>query len=298
VLVVLVEYFGTTVNSQRELADLTRRPVLGSVALGRGFRRSAEHPTIVEAKPASRAAAALRTIGTKVAYTGGDSGSPSVLVLGTAPGDGAADLALGLATVIARGGRRVALVDADDQGAALTELLGVAGRPGLTELLEDTERDPRDVAVPRPYGPSIVPYGSGPTYELLDPTRVARVIQRLSASHDNVIVTTAPIQSSGHALVWARTVAGVIVGVERERAKRDDVTYAMENLAMLGATILGTVLLGRAPRGGRRGAARRSSPAQARRGAPPPPAPPPSRPAAPRMPEPVTERRPSDKPTP
>ena len=253
VLVVLVEYFGTTVNSQRELVELTRVPVLGSVALGRGFRRRPQQPTIVEARPNSRAAAALRTIGTKVAFAGDEASAATVLVVGTAPRDGAADLALGLATVLARGGRRVALVDGDDHTAALTELLGLERMPGLTELLGNPERDPRPLLLPRPSGLSILPYGRGPTYELLTAERAEAVMRSLAALHDAVIVNSAPMQSSGHALVWARHVTGVVVGVERERAKRDDVAYTMENLSMFGAHVIGTVFLGRAPRSRRRG---------------------------------------------
>lgn len=252
VLVVLAEYFGTTVNSQRELADLTRKPVLGSVALGRGFRRRPEQPTIVEARPNARATAGLRTIGTTVSFAGDDSaGAGSVVVVGTAPRDGAADLALGLATVLARGGRRVVLIDADDQSTALTEILGIGQMPGLTDLFANPSVDPARVMLPRPQGPSVIGYGTGPTYEVLSPERIEGLLEHLTRTHDTVIVATAPVHASGHALVWARKADGVILGVERERAKRDDVAYAIENLTMLGATILGSVFLGRAPRGGR-----------------------------------------------
>ena len=257
VLVVLVEYFGTTVNSQRELGDLTRAPVLGSVSLGRGFRRRPEQPTIVEAKPGSRATATLRAIGTKIAYTTADPSSGQFLVLGTAPGDGAADLALGLATVLARGGRRVVIIDADEESATLSEILAVDGMPGLTDLLHDPQRDPAQVLIPRPFGPSVIPFGTASTPEILEPEDVTSVVRRLQATHDLIIVTTAPIQFSGHALVWARAVAGVVLGVERERAKRDDVTYASENLTMLGANVIGTVFLGRAPRSQRRSSSTR-----------------------------------------
>jgi hypothetical protein len=57
----------------------------------------------------------------------------------------------------------------------------------------------------------------------------------------------------------------VVLAVERDRAKRDYVAYALENLAAVRAAVLGTVLLERAPKPAARRSRERSSAAYATR---------------------------------
>ena len=136
-LVLLVEYFGNTINSARELTELASVPFQGSVALGHRFRPTPEVPTIVDGNPDSRGAAAIRMLATKIAYTGPGEVTSSALIVGTASHDGSADLALGVATALARAGRRVLLVDANEEEGELSKLLGIDGSPGLAEVLEN-----------------------------------------------------------------------------------------------------------------------------------------------------------------
>jgi hypothetical protein len=71
---------------------------------------------------------------------------------------------------------------------------------------------------------------------------------KLNEQFEIVIVVSAPIHLSGNALVWAKAVSLVVLAVERDRAKRDDLAYATENLTGVNAAVLGAVLLDHAPR--------------------------------------------------
>jgi polysaccharide biosynthesis transport protein len=247
VLVLLVEYFGNTVNSRRDLAELSGVPVLGFAALGRRFRPSRRQPTIVDAMPESSAASAVRFIATKIAYVDPNRPTSSVLIVGTATRDGAADLAVGVATSLARSGRRVVLVDANEERGEITELLGAEG-PGLSDLLARPDLAPRDVALIRPRWPAVIPKGETSENQLVDPDAARRVISSLHRQFDIVVIGAAPIHLSGNALVWAQAAGSVVLTAERDRARRDDVTYALENLAAVKSSVLGTVLLDHAPR--------------------------------------------------
>jgi tyrosine-protein kinase len=248
VLVLLVEYFGNTINSVRELTEVAKVPFHGTAALGHRFRPSPELPSIVEANPDSRAAAAVRMLATKIAYTEPEKPTSSALILGTAPHDGSADLALGIATTLARAGRRVLLVDANEETGELSQLLGIDGSPGLAELLENPQLATDRLVMTRPRGPAVLSRGQNARVDLVDPDTAKRLVERLTHEYEIVFFTGAPIQLSGNVLVWARSTEAVLVAVERDRAKRDDVAYALENLAAVHASVVGTVLLDRAPR--------------------------------------------------
>ena len=247
VLVLLVEYFGNTINSRAELASTADVPILGSASLGRRFRPSRRQPTIVDAQPESKAATAVRFIATKIAYARPDGPTSSGLIVGMAKRDGTADLALGVATALARAGRKVVVVDANDESDELSALVGAEGS-GLSELLTHPDMDPMDVALSRPRWPTVVARGQLTPSTLVDPDAARTLIGKLNEQFEIVIVVSAPIHLSGNALVWAKAVSLVVLAVERDRAKRDDLAYAMENLAGVNASVLGTVLLDHAPR--------------------------------------------------
>ncbi len=247
VLVLLVEYFGNTINSRAELASSAAVPILGSASLGRRFRPSRRQPTVVDAQPESKAATAVRFIATKIAYADPKGPTSSALIVGMAKRDGAADLALGVATVLARAGRKVVVVDANDESDELSTLVGAEGA-GLSELLAQPDMDPMDVALSRPRWPTVVARGGLTPSTLVDPDAARNLIDKLNKQFEVVIVVSAPIHLSGNALVWAKAVSLVVLAVERDRAKRDDLAYAMETLTGVNASVLGTVLLDHAPR--------------------------------------------------
>ncbi|HET8777019.1 MAG TPA: hypothetical protein VFN76_05090 [Candidatus Limnocylindria bacterium] len=263
VLVLLVEYFGNTVNSREELAAVTSAPLLGFASLGNRFRPTPEVPTIVEGQPDSRAAAAVRFIATKVAYTKPGKPTTSALIVGSATHDGSADLALGIATALARSGQRVLVVDANEEDGELSELVGIDGSPGLAELLDNPSLDVQKLANSRQRGPSTLSRGTTSRVDLIDPAAARAALAKLTQSFDLVVIAGAPIHLSGSALVWAGSVESVVLSVERDRAKRDDVAYASDNLLAADVSLLGTVLLGHAPRPRRRRSRRNDTVAQA-----------------------------------
>jgi Mrp family chromosome partitioning ATPase len=245
--VLLVEYFGNTINTRAELASAAGVPILGYASLGRRFRPSRKLPTIVDAHPESKAATAVRVIATKIAYADPETPTSSALIVGMAKRDGSADLALAVSTALARAGKSVVVVDANDESDELSALIGAEG-PGLFELLSDPSMDPMDVALTRPRWPAVIGGGAIGSSTLVDPDSARTLIEKLNEHFDIVVIASAPIHLSGHALVWAKAAGLVVLAVERDRAKRDDVVYAVENLASVETNVLGAVLLDHAPR--------------------------------------------------
>ena len=138
-------------------------------------------------------------------------------------------------------------MDANDESDELSALVGAEGA-GLSELLSHPEMDPMDVALSRPRWPTVIARGELTPSTLVDPDAARTLIDKLNKQFEIVIVVSAPIHLSGNALVWAKAVSLVVLAVERDRAKRDDLAYAIENLAGVNASVLGTVLLDHAPR--------------------------------------------------
>jgi capsular polysaccharide biosynthesis protein len=238
VLVLLLEYFGNTVRTGRELANLAGAPLLGTVPAP-GGDPPRDQDLAVLAAPTSRAAAPYRLISAKVAL-GPESATRQSILVTDADWEGqAAVVAANLAAALSRFGRHVVLVDGSGAGGTITRLHDWQDRPGMSELLADglspvLSGDPSGAL-------SILPAGRA-RIEGADPERLRQIIRQLAGEHGLVVIAGAPIQASPVTLALAQAADSVILTARRDRSRRDDVAFAGESLRLVGAAPAGVIL--------------------------------------------------------
>jgi polysaccharide biosynthesis transport protein len=167
-----------------------------------------------------------------------------------------------LGVALAESGRRVLLVASDTQGSALPQIFGVAGNPGLNELLTRGDDPGAYIKSPRqasgallPVGVeerlAVLPSGREPAYALssLDSDRMARTLRRQREEHDFVLLD-APSGAGADILALASHVDGVIVLARQAHTKGRNLTALCHRLGQVGAPVVGGVLISRM-RGGR-----------------------------------------------
>jgi capsular polysaccharide biosynthesis protein len=240
ILVMLVEYLSAAVRTEDELEKLTGLPFLGKVDTARSTPSSSR--ALIDSTPDSAAAAAYRLIVAKVAFRG-DRAHPvrSIVVVGTGPDGATGQVAANLAAITARGGRQVILVDADSAGSPVTRIFGLDGRPGLTDVVAGTI-DVSAAVLRVSSTLRVLPRGTAMDDDAIDVDRARAILSTVTAQADFVIVTTAPLHLSAAALVWTQAADTAIVVATRDQSRRDDVTYAVESLRLVGANLAGTVL--------------------------------------------------------
>lgn len=247
-LVVLIEHLSDTVKSRHDLPSLTSSPLLGVIATPTSFRPSATRPLVVEAYPDSRVASAYRTVGGRLTLTDQAEGVRSLVVLGTEPGPAIGEFAANVSAVLTRSGRRVALVDADEASSGITELFSVSERSGIANLLEPgTKVDAEAVAhvrVTRVPDMLLIPRGSVP-FRLIDDERARQLLELARIGAQMTIVVASPPERSGSTLIWARSADATVVVIERDRTRRDDLRATVETLQVVGANLIGVVLVER-----------------------------------------------------
>lgn len=238
VLVVLIEYIGATVRSREDVNRLVPVPFLGQIE---GNRTSGPgRGLVVESLPASRMASSYRIVATKVAFVDSETPVRSLLLVGAQSGDGTGETAANLAAALATSGRRTVLIDSDDIDAEASVLLGLDDQAGLAEAIRG-QTDIDDVIVRHGQDLDVVPVGRT-SLEMLDDNAVRRIMDRLLADHDLVIVAGPPTLGSAEALVYARVTDASVVVVRRDQTKRDALAHAVESLTLVGADVLGVVL--------------------------------------------------------
>ncbi|EFL50751.1 lipopolysaccharide biosynthesis protein [Solidesulfovibrio fructosivorans JJ]] len=158
-----------------------------------------------------------------------ESGTDPHRLLVTAPGREAAEasreLALGLATALARSGRRTVLADTALGNDALAALAGIAPTPGLADVLAGETSLEAAIAPRGQKELFLLPPGTPPASpedadRLLDGPRLDAALTRLSKAYDVVILCAAPVADSGDALRLARSADAVLLAVTPGRTPR------------------------------------------------------------------------------
>ncbi|MFN0181707.1 MAG: polysaccharide biosynthesis tyrosine autokinase [Gemmatimonadales bacterium] len=163
------------------------------------------------------------------------------------PGEGKTLTATNYALTAAARGQTVLLIDADTRCGIINEVLGCTRQPGLTDVLAD--RTPLDeairaVAVNPTTTIALLPTGAllrGPSRELtLD--RLTEVIARVRSRFDLVVIDSPPLNILADAALLGSVSDGVILVARAGQTQREAFGFAMDQLAAVGAPVIGTIL--------------------------------------------------------
>jgi len=192
-------------------------------------------------------AEALRRLRTTLALAGeaqNITAGRSVLVTSSLPGEGKSAVALGLATLAAKGGARVLLIDADLRDPGLHEALGVPNARGLSDYLAG-EADLAEVTeFHLAHGLYVIPAGT----RLEDPSALlARPVARdlmaaASSGFDLVVIDSSAVLPAADALLLARHADQTVHVVAAGKTKRAAALAGLASLEGAGAALAGTVL--------------------------------------------------------
>jgi succinoglycan biosynthesis transport protein ExoP len=246
-----------TDKSFKSPAEIRRR--LGLPVIGHIPQIRVESPTEAAApagldpvlaaalRPKSAEAEAYRGLRTQLYFSTQGRGHQVIQVTSPNPGDGKSTLAANLAVSIAQSGKRAALIDCDFRKPRVHRIFDVpSGEVGLAGVIAGEA--PLAAAV-RPSGlPNLdlLPCGPRPANpaELLTSPQFQEVLGELRSGYDFVIVDTPPLLAVSDPAVVAPRVDGVLLVFRMTKRVRPAAERAREQLAALGANVLGVVVNG------------------------------------------------------
>jgi capsular exopolysaccharide synthesis family protein len=242
-----------TVNTPDDLEERVGIPVLGFVPDMQpqdiekdGF---AYRGTITLSEPKSSAAEAYRSIRTNLSFCAPPEEAKVLVVTSAGPGDGKTTTTTNLALVLAHGGMRVLLVDADFRRPMIHNAFGLESKAGLSNLLvgqttldrvlQKAQRDGKVVetldvlaAGPKPPNPT----------ELLDSRGMRKFLEEARKTYDRVILDSPPVLFVADASIVAGASDGVILVVKAAKNTRSIARKARKHLEGVKAKILGGIL--------------------------------------------------------
>ena len=240
-LLLLLEALDNKVRDVGELEELAGVGVAASVPVE--FRKLS---LVVDNKPRSQRAEAIRLIRTNVQFAGIGDAMRTLVVTSPGAGEGKTSVATDLAVAYAQAGQRVILVDADLRKPRVGASFSLEDEPGLTGVLvgqvslADALRPWREGVLrvltsgARPSNPS----------ELLASSKMAELLQVLRDDADLVIIDSAPVMPVADTTGLVAHADAVLLVVRLRSTSRSAVTSTITRLQSVNARVVGLVANG------------------------------------------------------
>ncbi len=240
-IVFLIEYLDDTIKSTEETSQALGLPVIGFLARIEDHIIGTPHVIL---QPRSPIAEAFRSLRSNIQFAGFDRPIRCLLVTSPGPEEGKSTVAANLAVVMAQGGKRVLLLDADLRKPRLHHIMGVPNRLGLSDFFM---RHPSELGgiIRRLEEKDLYLVTSGKLppnpAELLGSERILQIINMLKEKYDFIILDSPPVGVVTDPTVLASRVDGVLLVVEPKKTQLGAAVQAVEQLRRADANLIGVV---------------------------------------------------------
>ena len=240
-IVTLIEYLDDTIKTPDDVTQLMDLPVVGYIGKMPGMSKKKAYAYVAE-QPRSPIAEAYRALRTNIEFAGSERPLHSILIASAGPGEGKTTTATNLAIVLAQGGKKVILVDADMRRPSIHHMFSLQNRVGLSNLFSNGTQV-SEVSHPwRLDNMRIVTSGGLPNNpsELLSSEKMVTILNNMEENADMVVMDSPPFLVTD-ASVLASRVDGVVLVVEPGTTTRDSALAVLSQLRRANANIIGVV---------------------------------------------------------
>ncbi|MBB2958442.1 polysaccharide biosynthesis tyrosine autokinase [Pseudoclavibacter helvolus] len=240
-IAVLRQFTDSKVRSTHDIAQITDRPVIGTIAFDPD---AGKRPLIVHEEPKNPKAESYRALRTNLRFMDIENTRHSFVVTSSLPSEGKSTTSANIAIALAEQGAKVVLVDGDLRKPKVATTMGIDGSVGLTDLLSG-RAEPKDVLQRWGRGRLyILPAGRIPPNpsELLGSHTMQQVHDQLLAEHDYVIIDAPPLLLVTDGAVLSELAHGTLLVVASGQTPRSALAGAVAQLEGIGSEVSGIVV--------------------------------------------------------
>jgi tyrosine-protein kinase Etk/Wzc len=219
--------------------------VLGACVLHAVPRARSRTPLVVRDHPGGPEAESYRALMPAVEHALRSSKKNTLAVAGARAGDGASRTAANLASALARAGRRVLLVDCDQEEGVVARWFDRPAADGLAAALEGEAAWSEAVQASGVEGLSLlVVSGEASTRDLAGSQRLPEFLREAASAYDVVLFDAPPVLERADASLIATAAGSVLLVCHSERLSEREAAEAAARVRRAGAEVLGVVFNG------------------------------------------------------
>jgi capsular exopolysaccharide synthesis family protein len=243
--VYLLEYLDDTLKTPEDVNKVLNLPVVGEIM---EIEKTGEEDIFVARQPRSFVAEAFRTLRTNLEFAGVDAPLKTILISSASSAEGKTNLAINLATVIAQGGKKVVLLDADMRKPSIHESLDLPNNKGLSEVFRGSIDLHDALTLWLEEKIFVVTAGSPPPNptDLLNAKKMDTILKSLQQVADTTIIDGPPFLVADAAIL-SNKVDGVLLVIRHGFTRKNEAKAMLEQVKRSGAKIVG-VVINRVPR--------------------------------------------------
>lgn len=236
-LAFLVENLDDRLYTTGAIRRTARVPILAVIP------RSGRRARILLVSANARLLEAFRWLRTNLLYQSARQPLKAIVITSSQRGEGRSTVTANLAFVLAGANRRVVIIDADLRSPRQHQFFGLPNDCGLTSVLRDEAPVADALQTSRIPRIQVLTSGPEPAYppELLGSERMGQLLTELRGTADLILLDAPPLEQVADAAILAGIVDGVILVVQRGRAREGAVIAAIRKLETLQARVVGVV---------------------------------------------------------
>ncbi len=251
IIAFILESLDTGIKSISDVESITQLPSLAIVPRAKRAAEGAVGATVAQrnldtiSSPKSQFSEAIRSLRTSLLLS--TTGRPPKYILFTSatPAEGKTTISTNSSVVLAQGGTRVLLIDADMRRPAVHPRFGLSGKIGLSTLLTGGSTFAQTIQnVPEVPSLDIIASGPVPPFpaELLGSDAMRAMLTSAAETYQYIVIDSPPILSVTDGVILAREADAVVLVVRHGKSSKHIIRRARDLLVRAGAPITGIVL--------------------------------------------------------
>lgn len=238
----LIEYLDNTFRSSEQFENITQVPALGIMP---ELPAKTVLVNYVTTKPSSVFVESLRSIVASIHFSHKGEAPKTILITSSIPKEGKTSFAIALATMMAKSGKKILLVDCDLKKPAIAMRIGLKEVVyGLKDYLADQATVEQVIHIDQRSGLHFISAHANTvnSQDMLGSAKMRDFLEKMKKNYDCIIVDSPPVIAVSDALVMAKMMDTVLVAVHWDKTPRQLVKTTLSQLKFANAKIAGAVL--------------------------------------------------------